>query len=339
MNKNFITLLILFLSLTMMGQDIHFTQFTQSPIYLNPANSGAFDGDIRLTGNYKNQWASVPVPYNTTMGSVDFNLAKSSVGLGSLGAGVLFYEDNAGDARLTSRAIYGTLAWNKLVGEKKKSVFSVGINIGYNFKSINLTALRWDEQYNGDFFDPKIPTTELLNRYSMHTGDFGMGIHYLNHYKKNSYWSWGFSMQHINSAGQSFYLQNDKIELQRKPMLYASLQTKMIGKWYLKPDLFYQWQDGKHEFVTNLMAKYYINDKISERIAIMYGVSWRVGDAWSPVFRMEYQQFTLGMSYDINTSNLTAASSYNGGFELSLIYIAKIKKAKYPYNFCPYLWM
>ena len=41
------------------SQDIHFSQFYMSPLNLNPAMTGVMNGNIRLTGNYWNQWASV----------------------------------------------------------------------------------------------------------------------------------------------------------------------------------------------------------------------------------------------------------------------------------------
>ncbi len=41
------------------SQDIHFSQFYMSPLNLNPAMTGVMNGNIRLTGNYRNQWASV----------------------------------------------------------------------------------------------------------------------------------------------------------------------------------------------------------------------------------------------------------------------------------------
>ena len=40
------------------SQDIHFSQFYMSPLNLNPAMTGVMNGNIRLTGNYWNQWAS-----------------------------------------------------------------------------------------------------------------------------------------------------------------------------------------------------------------------------------------------------------------------------------------
>jgi hypothetical protein len=38
------------------GQDIHFSQYYASPLSLNPANTGNYDGDWRLMNSYRQQW-------------------------------------------------------------------------------------------------------------------------------------------------------------------------------------------------------------------------------------------------------------------------------------------
>lgn len=333
------TIILLCIRVCLNAQDIHFTQFTQSPLFTNPAMTGNFDGDFRLVGNFKNQWGNIPVPYNTVAGSFDANIASNIFGLGSLGLGVLMFNDDAGDSRLTTRSIQACAAYNKIVGKRKKSIFSFGFNIGYVFKGINTDKLRWDEQFNGDYFDPSIPMTEQLNRMTIHSIDLGAGVNYVNHYAKNSFYSFGIALQHINSSNQSFFLGGDEVKLQRKPMFTAATQFKIAKKTYLKPEMFYQWQDDKQEWVFGTLVKYYIKDLTNDRIAVMGGAYWRVGDSWVPGFRLEYNNLTLGFSYDINTSKLTTASNFNGGFEASIIYIIKYKKKKYPYNFCPFLWM
>ena len=60
------------------AQDIHFSQYLNSPMNLGPGMTGVFGGDTRFTGNYRNQWSRVPVPYTTFSGVVEnkFYLSK-----------------------------------------------------------------------------------------------------------------------------------------------------------------------------------------------------------------------------------------------------------------------
>ena len=47
------------------AQDPHYSNWQMSPLNQNPANTGMFEGDARFILNYRNQWQSVKVPYNT----------------------------------------------------------------------------------------------------------------------------------------------------------------------------------------------------------------------------------------------------------------------------------
>ena len=59
---------------SLMAQDVHFTQYFTSPLTLNPAMTGLVADDLRFSGNYRQQWASVsPNPYIT--GSMSFDIA------------------------------------------------------------------------------------------------------------------------------------------------------------------------------------------------------------------------------------------------------------------------
>src|ERR1044072_8988636 len=57
----------LFLVPSAFAQDLHFSQFMNSPLLTNPANTGFIPAaDYRLGMNYRNQWSSImTVPYKT----------------------------------------------------------------------------------------------------------------------------------------------------------------------------------------------------------------------------------------------------------------------------------
>jgi hypothetical protein len=46
------------------------------------------------------------------------------------------------------------------------------------------------------------------------------------------------------------------------------------------------------------------------------------------VANMDYRNFSVGLSYDVNISKLIAATNRRGGFEISVIYILK-KRASF----------
>src|SRR5436853_7389770 len=65
--------------------DPHFSQYYVYPAWLNPALTGAFDGDYRITGIYRSQWGNISSPFSTPGLAADFTTNKNS----NFGASVL----------------------------------------------------------------------------------------------------------------------------------------------------------------------------------------------------------------------------------------------------------
>ena len=59
MKKIVLLLLIGFSLLKTTAQDPNFSQFYSSPLTLNPALTGKFNGVLRATGTYRNQWPEI----------------------------------------------------------------------------------------------------------------------------------------------------------------------------------------------------------------------------------------------------------------------------------------
>ena len=48
------------------AQGMHFSQYYNAPLLINPANTALMsDHDYRMGANYRSQWTKVPVPYKT----------------------------------------------------------------------------------------------------------------------------------------------------------------------------------------------------------------------------------------------------------------------------------
>src|ERR1700747_2565598 len=81
------------------GQDMHFTQFYASPLYLNPAFAGAnVCGRVSLA--YRNQWPGISKTYKSFLASADQSVQKYNIGVG-----LLFGNDIAGSGNLSTTVI------------------------------------------------------------------------------------------------------------------------------------------------------------------------------------------------------------------------------------------
>ncbi|HEX2535985.1 MAG TPA: PorP/SprF family type IX secretion system membrane protein, partial [Chitinophagaceae bacterium] len=192
------------------AQDLHFSQFMNSPLTTNPANTGFIpDGDYRLGVNYRNQWSAImALPYKTMSAFGDVQLLRNRMENGWLGAGGVILKDQAGSGNLSSTKIYGSLAYHQMLGYS--SLVSLGFNVGYAHKQINATNLKFPDQFDGRFFDSKLPTSVSLSRTSTGYLDMQVGMNYAYFPTDRIYVNAGFSTHHVNRARESFFTEAEE---------------------------------------------------------------------------------------------------------------------------------
>ncbi len=171
---------------TVYAQDLHFSQFFNSPLSTNPANTGFIpDGDYRVGVNFRDQWSSImAVPYRTMSAFGDVQIMKNSDQTGWVGVGGLILRDVAGSGNLTSTKLYGSVAYHQMLGYS--SLVSLGFNVGYANKRINTANLKFPDQFDGKFFDNKLPTSAMLDKNNIGYLDMQVGLNYAYFpYRKN----------------------------------------------------------------------------------------------------------------------------------------------------------
>ncbi len=317
--KVFTILLILLQSLQGLCQDIHFSQFNMSPLSLNPALTGLFDGDYRFASNYRGQWASVPVPYSTFSGSCDMNLLGNRLGNDKVGAGVFIYNDKAGDADFGTAQFSTSVSYIKSI---KKHTVSIGLQPGIVQRTINFPKLRFDSQYNGDTYDPSASTGEtfLYNNYTYF--NLSAGVNWLYKPKDRVSYNLGAGLFNINSPKQSFFSNNDVL-LFRKFILHGGTQFRISNKLDLLPAFMFLKQYKYTEVSVGTSLKFLLEKRHGQNQAFYTSCWLRYADAIILSTGYDYQNFNFGLSYDINISGLRPASNGRGGLEIAIIYIIK----------------
>ena len=328
-------ILSFYFSLTSFSQDIHFSQYYFSPLTLNPALTGAYNGDYRFTFNYRNQWASVPVNYNTLSLAAEMPLTNPAR-YDRLAAGFIVYADRAGDSRFTASQIYGSLGYSKVLGAKEH-VISFGVQPGFVNKNYQPNRLTYDNQFNGDIYDEHIPIIENPSRTSISYFDVGAGLNFIYNNNSRSRISAGVSVYHFTFPVQSFY-NDDLVTLDIKYTAHALAQFRLKNKkWDLLPAFMYRKQDSKQEIVPAMYAKYYFRPSYKgNEFSIMYGLSYRWRDACILSGTVQYNQWQACLSYDINVSKFAKATSSYGAVEISAMYIiTKVRNTNVCGKICP----
>lgn len=308
------------------AQDIHFSQFTETPVLMNPALS-CTAYDTRIIANYRSQWASVTSPYQTYGVSIErvvkhLKLKKSYVGMA-----LNIYNDKAGDGNLGNLA--ANFGVNVVVKTGQFSKLSGGVGGGINYRTINPNNLKWESQYDGYAYDPTIASGESVPASSFVQADFVAGVVY--HFARSERYisaqdgtkfDIGFSAFHYNMPKYSFVSSGDR--LYTKFVGYASFDIGIKNAGIaLVPSVLYMLQGPSQEINAGFMFKYIIQDQsvytgIKKACALSAGAYYRAGDAIIPSLLFQYDKYAFGVSYDLNMSQLTAASKAKGGLEFSL---------------------
>jgi type IX secretion system PorP/SprF family membrane protein len=333
--KRYITILCsLWLMGSVHGQDLHFSQFINSPLTTNPANTGFIpEGDYRLGINYRNQWANVmAVPYKTMSAFGDVQLMKNS-DIGWMGVGGVILRDVAGSGNLTSTKVYGSIAYHKMLGYS--SLLSAGFNVGFANKQINVSNLKFPDQFDGFFFDNKLPTSVSLDRNNVTYLDIQTGMNYAYFPTENIYVNAGFSAHHVNRPQESFFASDVSNRVPVRYIGFLNGSFKVNDQWLVNPNFYYSRQAGGSELVGGLNAHYNVSG--DGQYLLIGGLYYRHKEAVIPMIGLGYKDITFAFTYDATISNLRNYNNTRGAFEFSLTKQGIVSAASGRVTPCPTL--
>ena len=321
------TICSFFLSLTLAfftvqnlcAQDLHFSQYFNTPLLVNPANTGfAPEVDWRAGVNYRNQYSSLTSnPYKTMSAWGDAQVFNNRFDNGWMGIGGAVMKDVAGAGNLSSTRAYGSVAYHQLVG--MASLLSIGFNVGYITKKVDFTKLTFDNQWNGQFFDVTIPSGENFAYSQVGYVDLQTGLNYAYFPNNNTYLNAGFSLSHINRPKESFFSNSNNIDARLAVRYTAFLNAmyKINDQWIINPNAYFSKMGNTYEVVGGMNANYNLSGDGSTQV--IGGLYYRYQDAAIPMVGFQLNDFKLTASYDATVSSLGAYNNRYGAYEISLV--------------------
>ena len=308
------------------SQDIHFTQFYASPLTLNPALTGYFDGDWRVSANYRNQWRSIGgYPYKTF--SIGYD-CPVRIYTEQLNLGIVVLNDQSGIVKLTTNRIYGNISYLK---KKGRTTFAIGVQPGFVTEGYDKSKYTFDDQFDLGNKDNMfgLSTNENFNN-SIYFFDLNAGALVNFRLSNGISTQLGYTLMHINRPNRSFKkTKSDTTRFGMHNVINFSAIIKMGEHLRFRPNIIDMYQKGASE----LLAGGNIEKDISNPMfkSVYLGAMFRYGwngtfDASSCVAGLKWKNFDLGFSYDINVSGLKQATGMRGAWEVSLIYISRSTK-------------
>ncbi|HSB91517.1 MAG TPA: PorP/SprF family type IX secretion system membrane protein [Flavitalea sp.] len=326
--RRFLILILFFAMKTASAQDPNFSQFFVSPLTLNPALTGKFNGDFRVAGNYRDQWPEISRAYVTSTASFDMPILRSKISdIDTWGIGVMAMSDKTSNGVLSSNYISITTSYHKGIDEE--GLHSIGLGFQGTFANRTLDGTKLDFldelDANGGFTGA---SEEPIDDQQMNVKHFSLGIGALYNGSTNGYNNFylGVAGYHLNRPSESFtgdvfYKLNPRVTVNAGGAIPLTDKTKTI---YLSSQ--FSTQAGANNFMVGGAAGFLLNDDEENPTSVYLGTWTRfnnVNDAVIPYIGLEAGGFRFGASYDVNVSSLKSASQSKGGVEISLIYIKR----------------
>ncbi len=322
----FIKILILFLlPMNLWAQDIHYSQFYETPLLINPSLTGHIEGSYRVKAIYRNQWGNITAGgvYSTPAVSFDMNF-KQGDSRNTFGGGLALYNDQTGDDHLSTLGFFASAAYHLSLDKKEMNYLSFGIQGGYINKQINPENIVFFNQFDSNG-NPTGSSGENFDNTSISGTDLRFGITYSNYSPSGSILKLGAAYMHILKFQESF-LGDTENALPGRLVLHGEAKLPLSEKFGLMPNFLFMNQTSISEINVGSNVLY----QVSPDIGAMLGAGFRFGDAAIFVMGFNFKGANLGFSYDFNVSDLSATTNNVGGFEVSLGYIGRIVKPAEP---------
>jgi type IX secretion system PorP/SprF family membrane protein len=330
--KLIIFFFLCFSASSILGQDPHFSNFTNNKLYYNPAYAG-IDYGIRLNMAYRRQWPKIPSKFQTFYACFDEGV-RVARGLG--GFGLIVASNTEGEGALQNYTI--GVPVSARIPIASKSLIQVGVMPAIGFNSINWDRFIFSGQLNpyyGNIYPSGFVPPDAGNSRNSYVDIFNIGsvFRYENtspqanssrNYRK---FEVGISGYHLSQPNQSFT--NSEAPLYSKYVFFTnytfSVPVKSAGLLFVEPSFLCESQWNMFSYMVGVSASLVSSNidlgiwlrnkdtklKNADAIVVLFAYRFLVNKESNTVL-------TTSISYDLTTSRLVDASRGSPEITLSL---------------------
>ena len=309
------------------AQDIHFSQYYASPLTLNPALTGKFDGFFRISGIYRGQDYGMPGAsiFRTPSLSADVSLFKDKMKGNAFGVGLAFVNDvqNSATGKIATNELKLSLSYILNLDKKKTTQISIGLQPTLNWKK-NSGTYEFPQAFNSStlVYDPTNVNNEIVPQVKKMYFNFDAGLFFNTHPAQWITFYMGYQMANIArpdlsivapqppAAGTTTKVVDNKLPFRH--MIHGGFEFQLAKKWVLIPGFLYQTMGAANEANAGLTAGYVFQDKNvngkQEKGTIFLGLWNRMGNDVNTSFQyrnitpkigLDYKNMRIGFAYDI----------------------------------------
>ena len=307
--------------------DPHFSQYYAFPLWLNPGMAGVMDGDVRLSGIYRNQWNSVMMPFKTEGFSADIATPVN------LNVGVDFMNQSAGDGGYRYVTASLTIAYAVRFGTGKSQMITMGMRGGLLNRRFDPSKFQSGDQWDAVIgYNPAIISPDIISKSGASVLDLGVGLSYFDARRNQAVNLFGGgAVFHLTRPEDTFINNSVKESLPMRITVHGGARINVNERVSITPHGIIMKQGNAKEFMAGLFGRF----NVTEQTDLFAGVNYRFKDAVSPFIGVSFNNFVLGASYDVNNSELGKAVTGTNSFEISLSYLVKKDRESLRYLSCP----
>jgi type IX secretion system PorP/SprF family membrane protein len=213
-------------------------------------------------------------------------------------------------------------------------------------QAIDYSKLTFDEGYNPltNTFSTD-PYEAWSKTQSITYMDINAGIMYSGKLTDKTTGYFGYSIYNFNQPVETFtgfIAGPERNTIAPRQSAYLGGSYELNDKTTLFTSGLFQTQASATEEIIGAAVGFVMNPghdmEYTKNTLFYLGAWYRYGDAFCPYVAIEWSKMRLGVSYDVNLSNFSPATSFAGGYEISLQFFGNFVKGEkmQTYNWsCP----
>jgi type IX secretion system PorP/SprF family membrane protein len=238
--------------------------------------------------------------------------------------------DRAGTVALTTTQFLPALNFHKSMSESRNTYLSLGFMGGVVSRRLDRSKVTTNNQYDGFSYNGSLPDGETFaSDYTYLDMTVGMSLSTTLGAEEEHLVFGGIAYHHFNKPVNAFYRNITHLP---RWVVSTGLKLKMDPWSSVTFHADYNKQGTGSMLVGGGMYSRKVGDEDEATYTLHMGAYYRWNDAVIPVVKLDYHPFSVAFSYDVNVSELKAASAGRGGFEVSLSYVSFVNSDKSSYE-------
>lgn len=310
---------LILLTRSVLAQDPHFSQYFASPLTLNPATTGFFDGEHRVASNIRQQSIGGGAIFRTATVSYDTRLLRDKLDeYDQCGVGIMLLSDQSSSGALRNNILSVSTSYRKTLDENGLHSLGIGFQASYADKYLDISRLSFASQFTSGGFDMQLPSGEGLAFQRATYWDAQAGFQYAYRDEYMNIYA-GASLYHISQPRQGVLDDATMYRLPRRTSVQAGMaRMQNADQWMLSG--LYMNQGGVSEAV--LGGAYGLHLGVEDEDRYLFVGSWyRFSGDLYPYVGLHWEGIQAGLTYDVRMPSAKAGGLQRmQSVELSLIF-------------------